>query len=278
MNRRKALKLTFGTLAAGSAAVATLTNAFKPEPVPLKSSTKIAFEGNENEWQYTELNSEETAQLAYDNYSEGSCMYGVTSSIIEQLANKLGAPFTSFPIHMMKYGHGGIGGAGTICGTINGAASIFGLLLDNKNVRDALTAELFQWYETTPFPTFKPREAVYDFLPPTSVSKSVLCHASTTRWGKKTGFEISSNERKERCRRLTADVAAKTVEILNSYFNNSFITQHHNNETVNNCMACHGSKGKLGNTTGKMNCTSCHEKSIGHKLFGDIHYKMMDKK
>jgi hypothetical protein len=43
-------------------------------------------------------------------------------------------------------------------------------------------------------------------------------------------------------------------------------------------MACHGSHGKLGNSTGKMNCTSCHDKTVGHKLFGDIHYQMMDKK
>ena len=278
MNRRRALKMAAGTLAAGIAGVATLTNAFKPEKVPTPEPEKVGLDDKETPWKYTRLEPTTVAQRAYDNYSVGSCMYGVFSSVVTLLADKIGEPYSSFPVHMMKYGHGGVGGAGTICGTLNGASAVLGLLIDNKKVRDVLTAELFHWYETGAFPTFKPVKPVYDFEPPTSVSKSVLCHASTTRWGKETGFRIDSNERKERCRRLTGDIAAKTVEILNSYFDNTFVTEYHDNKTANECMACHGSKGKLGNTSGKMTCTSCHDKSVGHKLFGDIHYKYMDKR
>ncbi|MGQ1787650.1 MULTISPECIES: cytochrome c3 family protein [unclassified Saccharicrinis] len=276
MDRRKAIKIAAGALAAGTASVAALTTAFKPKEIPAPSPEKIELEKTESSWKYSPLDPASTSQLAYQDYNVGSCMYGVFSSIIAQLANKIGEPYTSFPVHMMKYGHGGIGGAGTICGTLNGAAAVMGLLIDNKKVRDVLTSELFYWYENNAFPLFKPNEPVLDFTPPTSVSTSVLCHASTTRWGEKTGFRIDSKQRKERCRRLTADVASRTVEILNSYFNDTYITNQYDNKTVNNCMTCHGSHGKLGNTTGKMSCTSCHDKSVGHELFGDIHYKLMD--
>ncbi|TKG96856.1 C_GCAxxG_C_C family protein [Puteibacter caeruleilacunae] len=278
MNRRNAIKLAVGASAAGVAGVVTLTTAFKPKKTAAVEPKKIELGESASQWKYAQLNPAASADVAYSNYKIGSCMYGVSSSIISQLAEKIGEPYASFPIHMMKYGHGGIGGAGTVCGTLNGAAAVIGLLIEEKQIRDVLIAELFHWYETTLFPSFKPQEAVYDYAPPKSISKSVLCHASTTRWGKLAGFRIDSNERKERCRRLTADVAAKTVEILNEYFHHGYTTVHQNNETVNECMACHGSKGKLANTTGKMTCTSCHDKTVGHKLFGDVHYKYMDKR
>ncbi|MBI9064069.1 MAG: cytochrome c3 family protein [Marinilabiliaceae bacterium] len=278
MDRRKVIKIAVGALAAGGAGVATLTNAFKTGVPPTAPAKKIDLDKTETNWTYSPLDPLSASELAYENYKVGSCMYGVSSSIIALLAEKIGEPYKSFPIHMMKYGHGGIGGTGTICGTLNGAAAVIGLLVDNKKVRDALTLDLFQWYENNAFPVFKPKNPVFDFIPPTSVSESVLCHASTTKWGKKTGYRIDSNQRKERCRRLTADVAAHTVEILNAYFENTFVPTQHDNEKVNDCMVCHGSQGKMGNTTGKMNCNTCHEKSLGHKIFGDIHYKMMKKR
>ncbi|PKQ63038.1 hypothetical protein BZG02_09710 [Labilibaculum filiforme] len=278
MKRRNAIKLVAGTIAAGAAGVTILTQAFKPEKGPAISPKKVEANTAETEWNYTILDPATTAAHAYENFNIGSCMYGVFSSIIAQLGEKIGAPYTSFPVHMMKYGHGGIGGTGTICGSLNGATAIFGLLIDDKKIRDILTSEILCWYEMNPFPTFKPVEPTFDFTPNTSISESVLCHASAAKWVKKTGYRIDSKERVERCRRLTADVTAHTVEMLNSYFDNTFVTHYQNNETVNECMACHGGHGKLGNSTGKMNCTSCHDKTVGHSLFGDVHYQMMDKK
>lgn len=278
MDRRKAIKWVTGVLTAEAAGVGILTYAFQPEEVETPSAKKLEKTDAKTDWNYTPLNPNITSNEAYHNYNIGSCMYGVFSSILAQLSDKIGDPYTSFPIHMMKYGHGGIGGTGTICGTLNGACAIFGLLIEDKKVRDILTSELFRWYETTAFPSFKPKEPTLDYTPVTSISNSVLCHASTTLWGKESGYRIDSKERKERCRRLTADVTAHTVEMLNAYYNNTFVTKYQDNKTVNECMACHGSQGKLGNTTGKMNCTACHDKTVGHKLFGDIHYKMINKK
>ncbi len=275
MNRRKALTISAGALLAGGAGVVTLTSAFKPENPPVLTPKKIGPDATETAWKYTRLDPVTTAELAYQSYSGGSCMYGVCTSIISQLGEHYGEPYSSFPVHMMKYGHGGVGGSGTICGALNGAAAVMGLLNNNKKTTDALIAELFHWYESSEFPLFEPEVPVSDFTPEATVSESVLCHASTTRWGKQTGYRIDSDERKERCRRLTADVAAKTVEVLNSYFDSTFVSNTNYNETLNGCMACHGSKGKMANTSGKMSCNSCHDKSLGHRLFGDIHYKLM---
>jgi hypothetical protein len=227
MKRRNAIKLAAGTLLGGGACVITLANAFKPEIQPEAKPKKLEFEKTNSNWEYCHLNPTVTAELAYRFYETGSCMYGVFNSVVSQLAEKLGEPYASFPAQMMKYGHSGVGGSGTICGTLNGAAALLGLLIESKETQDALIAELFHWYENTQFPIFKPEKPIMDYTPQTSEAQSILCHASTTKWGKVSGYRIDSKERKERCRRLTADVAAQTVVILNQYFENSFVTNGH---------------------------------------------------
>lgn len=275
MERRKAIKIAAAAIVTGGASTLTLTQAFKPDTPTKPSAKKIEFTGSTSNYKYVHLDQTETSELAYRFYPEGSCMYGVFKSILSQLAEKVGEPFKSFPIDMMKYGHGGVNGYGTICGTLNGAAAIIGLLVENRQDQDALVQDLFRMYEMTELPTFQPAAPAMDFTPPTSTSNSVLCHASTTLWAKKAGYTINSKERKERCRRLTANIASQTVTILNNYFDNAFIANTRDNETVRNCTTCHGAKGKLANTTGKMDCSSCHSESLPHRLLGDVHHKFM---
>ena len=102
-----------------------------------------------------------TAELAYKYYPEGSCMYATAKSIISQLGEKIGEPYKSFPIHLFKYGHGGVGGYGSICGTLNGAAAVIGLLVTDKGVRDKMIADVFRWYEQEPLPDFNPQSSSY---------------------------------------------------------------------------------------------------------------------
>jgi len=275
MDRRKAIRIAAGAVAAGSVGTVSLATAFKPEVNATAKPENIPTGNESSEWKYVPLDPVATAKRAYENYPEGSCMYGVFSSVVLQLAKEIGEPYASFPVQMMKYGHGGIGGYGTTCGSLNGAAALIGLLIEEKEIQNLLIADLFQWYENNQFPVFTPELPVLDYTPPTSVSGSVLCHASNSKWGESSGHKISSPERKERCRRLTADVTAHTVDMLNSYFSNTFVAYTRDNETVRTCMTCHGGKGKLGNTSGNMTCTSCHPKSLGHRVFGDVHYKLM---
>ncbi|WP_372947864.1 C-GCAxxG-C-C family protein [Mariniphaga sp.] len=275
MDRRKAMKVAAGAIAAGGAGLLTLTTAFKPEKQPLPETRNLEFTPEESEWEYFHLDPSATAQLAYDRYSEGSCMYATVISVVSQLADKFGEPFTSFPIHMFKYGHGGIGGFGSVCGALNGAAALIGLFVTDKNVQDKMITDLFQWYEKESLPVFNPQNAVFDFTPVVSASNSVLCHASNTNWCKTSGFSVDSKERKERCRRLTGDVAQKVTASLNDIYTNAYITNTHTNEATNSCVACHGNDGKVKNTSVKMSCTSCHSESFAHKAFADVHYKFM---
>jgi len=275
MDRRKAMKIAAGAVVGSGAGIYALTNAFSPEYLPLEESRKLEYKNTRTSWEYHPLDPAETAQLAYKHYDSGSCMYATFKSIISQLADKFGEPYASFPLHMMKYGHGGVGGFGTLCGALNGAASVIGLFVAEKAMQDSLIAGLFRWYEETKLPEFKPQTSILDFTPVTTVSNSTLCHASNTNWVKEAGYKLNSDERKERCRRLTGDVTFRITVALNGYFGNTYVTKGQENETVRACMTCHGDNGKLANTSGRMACTSCHTESIGHKVFADIHYKLM---
>jgi len=278
VNRRTALKVVAGGLIAGGAGVTILTTAFKPELLPASKPKKLEPKAEKPYWDYHPLDPIITANLAYKAYDSGGCMYAVVHSVISQLAAKFGEPYASFPTHMMKYGHGGVGGYGTVCGALNGAASLIGLFVAEKETRDALIKDLFDWYEVTPLPVFKPDTAAFDFIPPLSVCKSTLCHVSATRWSEVSKHRVKSKERSERCRRLTSDVATRLTTIMNVFADNTYMTASVDDEATRTCVTCHGETGKVGNTSTKMNCTSCHDKSLGHRLFGDIHYKLMDKR
>lgn len=65
-----------------------------------------------------------------------------------------------------------------------------------------------------------------------TVSNITLCHASNTNWVNETGYKINSDERKERCRRLTSDVVSRVTAVLNEYFRNAYVTNGHDNEKV----------------------------------------------
>jgi hypothetical protein len=278
MNRRTALKVFTGGLIGGGAGVSILTTAFKPELLPASKPKKLAFKAEGPCWGYHKLDPVGTANLAYKAYDAGSCMYAVVHSVLSQLAVKFGEPYASFPTHMMKYGHGGVGGYGTLCGALNGAAALIGLFVAEKETRDALINDLFRWYEDTPLPILKPDTAVLDFTPPTSTCRSTLCHVSTTCWAQVSGYRAKSKERGERCRRLSGDVADKVTAIMNQYADSAYITASQDDETTHTCITCHDKEGKVGNTSTKMTCTACHTKSLGHRLFGDVHYKFMDKR
>ncbi|MFO7937068.1 MAG: C-GCAxxG-C-C family protein [Kiritimatiellia bacterium] len=267
MNRRNALKIIAGGLAVGGGAgITALTTAFKPDVQPLDKPEKLEFNNADPKWLYHRLDPDVTADMAYNFYRTGSCMYGVVNSFISQLAAEYGKPYSSFPVHMMKYGHGGVGGYGTVCGALNGASSLIGLFVADKTIQNALINDIFKWYETTPLPIMKPDSPVLNFTPPQSTSGSTLCHASTTFWSEISGYRVESQERKERCRRITGDVAARLAVVMNQLIEHNYVTACINDETTQTCISCHDKKGKLGNTNTRMRCNSCHDKSVGHAL------------
>lgn len=218
-----------------------------------ESDEKAAFP-----WTYSKLDPDGTAEKTYNDCLKGHCMYGVFAPVMSQLAEEHGDPYRSFPIDMMRYGAGGAGGYGSLCGALNGGSALFGLFAKNEDQMKQLTAELFLWYEQTALPIYTPSTPILDIKIPQSVSNSVLCHASATRWSKASGHKTFSKPQKERCKRLSADVAKKTVEILNSYCQDQFAPAQAMTKDTKACRACHSKGSEKSNTRGKMSCNSCH--------------------
>jgi hypothetical protein len=204
------------------------------------------------------LDIDRTAALAYQLHNQGkSCMYGVFASIVKQLGEKLGEPFRSFPCEMMVYGAGGVAGWGTLCGALNGGAAAIALLVGKAADRQALTDDLFLWYQDSQIPTYVPAKPFYKAALPVVKPDSVLCHPSVSAWIKKAKVGFYSKEREERCTRLSADTAGKTVELLNRYHAGSFTRQFKLSEHTIGCMSCHGKDGAKADVLAK-SCTGCH--------------------
>ncbi len=161
---------------------------------------------------YNPTTPSKVADYAYSIFSEGGCMYAAAKSIISMTSTQ------NATVHydIFKYGRGGCGGQGSLCGACNGAAAAIGFYVHDKKECATLTAKVFHWYKTTNLPLYKPAGTDKSFG--TSISGSELCHISKEKWSKATGKSLKSPDRKKRCMYLTADTAAKTVTILNEYF------------------------------------------------------------
>lgn len=215
---------------------------------------------------YTTLDMKAVRILGHDSYYSGKgCSYGAFHAIVEALRSAIGEPYNSLPTELMIYGHGGTVGWGTLCGAINGAAALISLVCE-KDTSDQLIHELVGWYTQFLFPSDKSNEYgvnedytinKYSETLPQNQSGSPLCHVSVTEWCNASGYNVGDSERKERCARLTGDVAAKTVEILNDYFADQFTPAYTPPETIAGCMTCHGSSA-MDQVASKMECVQCH--------------------
>jgi hypothetical protein len=185
-------------------------------------------------------------------------MYATFEPAIIQLAKKHGQPYRSFPVEMMRYGAGGAAGWGSLCGALNGSAALISLFVKDEKELNQLVDELFLWYQQTELPLYVPQKPALDVETPKSVSNSVLCHVSLTRWCKVSGHKTFSKPRRERCKRLSADTAKKTVEMLNAHFASGFTAVRKHDDKTQQCRSCHMKGGELENSLGKMSCTSCH--------------------
>lgn len=210
-------------------------------------------------WHYRKLDPARVAERVYRIFPEGGCMYALVGGIVQSLAETEGEPYRSFPLAMMRYGEGGVGGWASICGVVNGAGAVVGLFYGDrpKEEREALINEFNSWYEATALPQYQPAKPEWAPTVPASTAQSVLCHQSVSRWcevSEKTAFSM---EKKERCRRLTVDGVLKIVGILNRALEGGKPAAALA-PAVQACTACHGSKGR-GDAMGKMSCAPCHK-------------------
>jgi hypothetical protein len=217
---------------------------------------------------YDTLDVETVRIRAHDAFcTEGKgCSYAAFDGIIALLREQLPATFPVFPNEIMYYGHGGVAGWGSICGAINGAAAAISLVCD-KATSDQLINELCGWYTEELLPTaISNNYAVEGTFNATKSDEvlaqnacgSVLCHVSVSKWCEASGVDVADTKRKERCARVSGDVAAKAAELLNAHYGAGFTAAYVPPETIAACMACHSSEGVKKNVASKSECEQCH--------------------
>ena len=220
----------------------------------------LAAEG-EPVWQYRRLDPAEVAASAYRLHLEGGCMYAVAGSVIGALAKAHGEPYASFPVAMLRFGEGGVGGWGSTCGVVNGASALAGLFYGGKDQpeRAALIGAFGEWYQGTALPQYRP--AADAAVLASEAVGSILCHVSVGRWSAKAEVGAYSPERRERCRRLSADGAAHITELLNASLAGAPSSDV--SAEAKACLSCHGKAGR-GDVMAKMACTPCHSLPAKH--------------
>ncbi|MBU0730245.1 MAG: C-GCAxxG-C-C family protein [Proteobacteria bacterium] len=234
LSRREALigagKLAVGAavLTLGTSGVVTTVLANKPATFP---------------WGYKKIDPQEAGNIAYENWYKGFCCFAVVSGILQPLQREIGEPYSSLPLMAFKWGHGGAVGWGTLCGSLNGAGIATGLIGGHDT--EPILNDVIAWYTETQLPIYKPKQPKAQFKS-VNASASPLCHISVGKWMKKEGVSFASPQRKDRCARLSADIAMKTVTLLNDWKDGKYKPTHGSNvkeygiTSQENCMECHG--------------------------------------
>jgi len=221
--------------------------------MPKFTSTAAAKDGPTEKWPwpYEKLDPAVTAEIAYNEWYRAFCGVGVLNSVFSQLREKVGEPYKSFPIDAFLFLEGGVSGWGTICGSIAGANIVTNLIIGPRisGSEDGMLmgSEIMQWYSDTKLPNYLSKTPkVQDELIPKTVAGSPLCHISVGRWMAEADKPLGSAERKERCARLTASVAYRTVELLNAWKDGKYKTtgtipaKKYSIQSQHNCTDCHG--------------------------------------
>ncbi len=229
-------------------------------------------------WPYTTLDLDSLRIRAHHLKLTGwECCSGCFGSFVEALSLQIGDPWTTMPYEVMMYGRGGGAAWGSLCGAVNAAAAIISLVVP-KASSGPLIWEVYGWAASTALPTVEANQFALDnryttgtfngISLPQSLAGSVLCHASLTNWCIEANKKFNSNDRKERCARITGDLAVKTGEILNAYFAGTFTPQFVTPAYAQQCLTCHGA-GILENVRIQESCEPCHADSHPTNVVND---------
>ncbi len=205
LNRRDFLKLA-GKVSLGAAALTAV-----PAVAAAEAPAAPVWP-----WKYEKLDVAEVQASVFEHFSsDGGCAAGAVGGILAVLAKHYPeGPYTYLNSKMFADGAGGYGRQ-NLCGALGGSFAIFGLFCEGAEAK-ALQKELYAWYESTALPIYLPEGA--EPHPAQSVAGSELCKDSFGNWSAITGLAFGDPIRINRCRCLTADTAAKAVELLNAHF------------------------------------------------------------
>lgn len=220
LSRREMLK-TAGKASAGLAVASVipslLTACAQETEIPSKEVLSYEYvEASKDAapypYPYQKLDVATVQERAYASFfNKGGCCRAVVDGIVGELADKAGYPFNQIPIDAYANGAGGYG-AGSLCGSMGGAATVIGLVCPPEDA-SKIFAELAAWYTSTELPIYQP-----EVKNETVIAKTIDCKDSVGLFIEKTGYAMADPERKARCAGVASDCAAKTVELLNNYF------------------------------------------------------------
>lgn len=172
-------------------------------------------------WKYVKLDPAKVAQAAYDAFGANGCMYGAVKGAISVFAETTTCPndkaaAQNFPFFAFRYGRAGCAKLKEICGALNGAILFMSCFVDDYAEIPALAKKLADWAAETELPTFVPADDKYpDFLK--VKAGGITCAVMGKAW-----MSAATDEQKkivgERCKRHTASIMAKAVEILNEFY------------------------------------------------------------
>lgn len=220
---------------------------------------------------------EALARRAFETYFASGCAEASWWPFVEALSAVDPATWGTLPKNMFRFGGGGVGGWGTLCGTVNGSCAAIGMTVSNATHRNNLISAIMQYYATTPLPTnaaWKSHQGVLGLADawnpaapastplenvPCSTADSPLCHSSLVQWTMTTGATNGGPLQKDRCGKACFDIVRKTTELLNAFFQTSVSPAEVLDPSVAACRTCH-----LTYTGAKMACGSCHDNTIDH--------------
>jgi len=222
----RAGKLAAGA-AIGAAALTTVAEASTP-----------AADTPAYPWPYNKVDPEKVYWKGVELYSK----YGCGQGSFQALLSELGAPYDSIPPSILKFGEGGVAGWGSHCGALLGSSAIISLVTGGTDVTNQMIKELTGWYT--------------EFIG----SGSPLCHVSVTEWSKANGVKVESQERKDRCARVTGETAKKAALLLNAWADTKSVAPTFGpRPAVVACQSCHGASGMQNVRAGVLqDCTECH--------------------
>lgn len=276
LNRRDAIRTVGASV--GALFVAGATNAARAAGAALPADGNPALVEGKEAWKYVKVDPDAVADAAYVGYPAGHCMCTTFQSIVQTVGEELektdplaARELLEFPFHMFHYGASGGNGLGTLCGSLNGAMAAINLFVSEEKMRKAITSELALYYEHALLPVYVPADADDEKPFPQTIANSPLCHVSSGKWCELAQVKSGSPERTERCSRLSADIAKKTVELLNLNFAGlntpdvAPVVSLKRTEPTATCAKCHDKGGDTGNIIGSMTCNECHpEKTPDH--------------
>lgn len=201
--RREFLK-TSGKVLAGVA----LTSAALP--LTNSKAEAAAQAAPAHPYEYVKLDPQVVLERGYKSfYTYGGCGMGAFDAIIGLLAETQGYPHNQIPVKMLSVASAGFF-AGTLCGSLAGAMMALGLLCEPAEAKEIM-ADLFAWYKEHPFPGYQP-----EFKNPTTVSGSIDCLDSCSKFMEAAQVRMGDDARKARCAAVTGETAAKAIELLNA--------------------------------------------------------------